>query len=218
MHDNSTGPAGPPALRLRRPGLRDPRLLLGLALVAVAVLTSTSLVARAGHTIPVYVATRDLVRGDVVDGPVLAVRDVRLPGDGEVYLRADAELPAGLVVIREVGAGELLPRAAVAESAQLSVRPVAVTPTAALPTGVVAGSLVDLWLVPDGGADASGEGPRELVTGLTVAQVSQPAGGFQIGSGVTVHVLVPVDDLAGVLAALAGDGSVEIVPVAGRQQ
>lgn len=218
MHDNSSGPAGPSALRLRRPGLRDPRLLLGLALVAVAVLTSTSLVARAGHTVPVYVVTRDLVRGDVVDASVLAVRDVRLPGDGEAYLRADAELPAGLVVIREVGAGELLPRAAVAESAQLSVRPVAVTPTTVLPTGVAAGSLVDLWLVPDGGADASGDGPRELATGLTVAEVSQPAGGFQIGSGVTVHVLVPVDDLAGVLAALAGDGSVEIVPVAGRQQ
>lgn len=218
MHDNSPGPTGPSAIRLRRPGLRDPRLLLGLALVAVAVLASTSLVVRAGHTVPVYVATRDLVRGDVVDAPSLAIRDVRLPGDGEAYLRADADLPTGLVAIREVGAGELVPRAAVAESAQLSVRPVAVTPTAALPAGVVAGSLVDLWLVPDGGADASGAGPRELASGLTVAEVSQPVAGFQIGSGVTVHVLVPVDDLAGVLAALAGDGSVEIVSVAGRQQ
>lgn len=203
--------ARPTAARLRRPGWRDPRLLVGVVLVAASVALGSWLVAAAGRTVPVYVADVVLVPGQVVDDTVLRVREVRLDSAADAYLPADEPVPADLVVTRTVGAGELVPRGALAPSADLKLRPVAVTGSGAL--GLAAGAQVDLWFVP---ADpVEGGEPRELATDLTVAEVSEPDGAFAVGTAVTAHVLVPVDQLAEVLTALAADGTVEVVPVPG---
>lgn len=220
-------PTSPAALRLRRPGWRDPRLLLGVVLVAGSVALGSSLVSAAGRTVPVYAADEALVPGDAVDAGALRVRDVRLGDAGDAYLPADVPLPDGLVVTRTVGAGELVPRAAVAPGADLGLRPVAIEPNGALPGGLVAGASVDVWFVPDSASDgpvvASGGAARAgaavepdlLVAGVTVAEVSEPSAGLAVGGAVTVHVLVPEADLPRVLAALAADGSVEVVLVPG---
>lgn len=233
MADQPHTPASPAAVRLRRPGWRDPRLLAGVVLVAVSVAMGSALVAAAGRTVEVYAAAEALVPGDPVDAGALRVREVRLGATEDAYLRADQPLPDGFVVTRTVGAGELLPRAAVAPEADLGLRPVAIEPDGALPAGLAAGALVDLWFVPDptdrasasavevgsgaagGTRAASPTEPALLVAGLTVAEVSEPRAGLAVGSAVTVHVLVPVTDLPTVLAALAGDGSVEVVLVPG---
>ena len=213
-------PVSPPALRLQRPGWRDPRLLLGVVLVAGSVALGSSLVSAAGRTVPVYVADGPLVAGEALEADRLSVEEVRLTASGEVYLRADAPLPEGVVVIRTVGPGELVPLSALGRSADLAVRPVAITPTTDLPSAVTEGSTVDLWFVPEKGsgteqaADEAGA-PAQLAAGLTVAEVSEPDGAFAVGSAVTVHVLVPVDELGPVLEALASRGSVEVVHVPG---
>jgi hypothetical protein len=190
-------------------------------LVAVSVVLGSSLVSAAGRTSPVYVADGPLVAGEPLTADRLLVREVRLTEDPDVYLSAAEPLPEDLVAIRTVGTGELVPLSAVAASADLDVRPVAVTPAGALSSGVVEGSRVDLWFVPDGtgaeddAAPAAGAAPRELAQALTVAEVSEPNGTFSVGSAVTVQVLVPVDELSTVLGALAADGSVEVVHVPG---
>lgn len=228
------GPPSPPAVRLRRPGWRDPRLLLGLVLVAGSVALGSSVVSAAARTVPVYVASGPLVPGDAVGPDVLAVREVGLGDVGAGYLRADEPLPDDLVATRTVAAGELVPVSAVAAGADLGLRPVAITPDGPLPAGLTEGAQVDLWFVPPppavaradvgvpgaaagDGLPAPGAGsPRELATSLVVAEVSQPRGGFSIGAaGATVHVLVPVDELSAVLAALASDGAVQVVLVPG---
>lgn len=219
-------PTSPAALRLRRPGWRDPRLLLGIVLVAGSVALGSTLVSAAGRTVPVYAAAEALVPGDVLDVDALRVRDVRLGDADDAYLPADVPLPEGLVVTRTVGAGELVPRSAVAPEADLGLRPVAIEPNGALPGGLDAGASVDLWFVPGsprGVATAAvgtarGDGavePEILVAGVTVAEVSEPRAGLAVGGAVTVHVLVPETDLPTVLAALAADGSVEVVLVPG---
>lgn len=220
-------PASPAALRLRRPGWRDPRLLLGVVLVAGSVALGSSLVSAAGRTVPVYAAADALVPGDVLDVGALRVRDVRLGDTDDVYLPADTPLPEGLVVTRTVGAGELVPRRAVAPDADLALRPVAIEPHGALPGALSAGASVDLWFVPRSpsevlGSAAGGSGPAAgaiepqlLVAGVIVAEVSEPRAGLAVGGAVTVHVLVPEADLPTVLAALAADGSVEVVLVPG---
>ncbi len=216
-------PTSPAALRLRRPGWRDPRLLLGVVLVAGSVALGSTLVTAAGRTVPIYAAAQALVPGDVVDTGALRVREVRLEDAGEVYLPAEAPVPDGLVVTRTVGAGELVPRSAVAAAADLALRPVAIELDGDPSRGLAPGARVDLWFVPSSGSDglataAAGEAaaqPEILVAGVTVAEVGEPRGGLAVGGGVTVHVLVPEADLPAVLAALAADGSVEVVLVPG---
>lgn len=204
----------PPAVRLRRPGWRDPRLLGGLVLVALSVALGGYAVAAAGRTVPVLATPAALVPGDVVDVDALVVREVRLAEAGDLYLRADRPAEGGLVAVRTVGPGEIVPLAALAPAAALDVRSVSVTSQAALSEQVVPGASVDLWFVPDAGDGAPAE-PRQLATALTVAEVSEPGGAFSVGGATVVHVLVPVDRLPEVLEALAGPGSVEVVPVVG---
>ncbi len=232
MVDQPQQPASPAATRLRRPGWRDPRLLAGVVLVAVSVALGSALVSSAGRTVPVYAAAEALVPGDDLDPAELRVREVRLGAAVGSYLRADEPLPEELVVTRTVGAGELVPVTALAPGPDLGLRPVAIVPDGALPRGLAAGAFVDLWFVPEvpttaaasapagstgtGGAPAiDPAAPELLVAGLTVAEVSEPRAGLAVGSAVTVHVLVPVADLPTVLAALAADGSVEVVLVPG---
>lgn len=202
--------SSPPALRLRRPGWRDPRLLLGVVLVAASVALGSWALGEAGRTTPVLVASGTLVPGASVEGAV-QLREVRMAGGVDAYLTPDDDL-VDLVVTRQVGEGELVPRAAVATATDLGLRPVALAPQRALPAAVTAGSTIELWHVPvpdDGGV------PELLVSGVTVAEVTDGGGAFSIGTGTTVQALVPVEDLPAVLAALAADGTVEIVLVSG---
>ena len=142
----------PPAVRLRRPGWRDPRLLGGLVLVALSVALGGYAVAAAGRTVPVLATPSALVPGDEVDLDALVVRQVRLAEAGDLYLRADRPGEGDLVAVRTVGPGEIVPRAALAPAAALDVRSVSVTSRAALSEQVVPGASVDLWFVPDAGA------------------------------------------------------------------
>lgn len=211
-------PPGPTATRLRRPGWRDTRFLLGIGLVAGSVALGATAVSAAARTVPVYAAAEALVPGDAVTSDALVVREVRLAESQDAYLRADRPLPGGLVAVRVVDDGELVPSAAVAASGDLGLRPVAITPDGALSDDVVAGATVDLWFVPADGAE-SGDGtaapPQQLAADLTVAEVTEAGSGFAAGSDATVQVLVPVDDLPDVLSALAAEGSVALVPFPG---
>lgn len=222
----------PPALRLQRPGWRDPRLLLGVVLVAASVALGSWLVSAAGRTTPVYVTHDTLVAGEALDAGRLQVRDVRLADGLDLYLSARERPTAGLVATRTIGAGEMVPLSAVAESTDLEVRPVAVPADGTLSTEVSEGSVVDLWFVPDPGATGTGyvevaadgsdpstqdldHAPRQLAAALTVSEVSAPEGALAVGARTTVHVLVPVGDLVPVLQALSAEGSVQVVHVPG---
>ena len=210
----------PVAARLRRPGWRDPRLLAGIAMVAASVALGSWVVRAAQHSVPVYVARTTTVPGQRLGAGGLTVADVRLSGaDLARYQRADQELPADAVALRVVQAGELLPRSAVGSATDLAVRPVSVPVTGVPPEAVRAGAQVDLWFTAavDRSATSSSTAPVpvQLASGLTVADVSKPAGAFAAGGTTTVHVLVPVTDLPKVLGALATDGAVEVVAVPG---
>ncbi|MFC8191324.1 hypothetical protein ACFUMH_06625 [Cellulomonas sp. NPDC057328] len=210
----------PTAVRLRRPGWRDPRLLVGLVLIAGSVALGSWAVGAAQRTVPVWVARDVLAPGDALGPDDLVLADVRLGAAADRYLRADADLPPDRVVLRTVDAGELVPLAAVGSADALAVRPVAVPLAGPASRGLVAGASVDVWWTPSG-ADAATDAapadaaPRQLSSALTVAEVSAPDGAFGTGGSRTVHVLVPTDDLPAVLAALAGDGVVDVVPVPG---
>lgn len=204
----------PVASRLRRPGWRDPRLLLGVALVGVSVALGAWAVGTAGRTVPVLVARDVIVPGDAVTVEDLEVREVRLGTATDAYLRP-GEVAGPLLATRTVGAGELVPRAALVTEAQSGLRAVAVTPRGPVSRDVVPGALVELWLVPAAQEDAEEVMPRLLVDAATVAEVAEPTGAFTAGGSVSVHVLVPVESLPDVLGATASGGTIEVVPLPG---
>ncbi|MDF2808207.1 MAG: hypothetical protein K0S43_3153 [Cellulosimicrobium sp.] len=214
-----------PAARLRRPGWKDPRLLVGIVVVALSVALGSWAVSTASRTVTVYAAGTALTPGTPVTAADVRTVEVRLGTQTERYLLAEDGLPEEAVVLRTVPAGELVPASSLGAAADLAVRPVAVPVTTGLSERIVAGAAVDVWFVPEApatgaGAEPAGAGedvpqPEMLVGAVTVAQVDEGDGTLVAGGPVTVHVLVDVDDLPVVLAAVAGDGTIALVPVGG---
>lgn len=215
--DRPAAAAGTPpeARRSRRPGWRNPRLVLGLLLVAAAVVAGARVVAAADDTVPVWAAAEALPAGAEVGADDLRRRDVRFPdaATAAAYLSAAEPLPTGSRVDRPVAAGDLLPRSAVAaapEAALVEV-PLAVG-TDDLPATVRQGSVVDVWVVPDPAAgaerpagSAEGEAVRVL-EGVEVVAVPGVSDGLAPSSTRQVILGVPEDrsdELAPALGALA---------------
>ncbi len=207
----------PVASRLRRPGWRDPRLVTGLVVVALSVALGSWVVSAASRTVPVFVADGALTPGEPLTADVLRTADVRLGAGTGRYLPADEPLPDGLVVLRVVDDGALVPLTAL--GADADVRSVAVPVASGLSDRIRAGAVVDLWFVPDvpvtheAGADRPE--PATLATDVVVEQVDAQDGAIVVDGTVTLHVLVPGDALPTVLAALSDAGTVSVVPVAG---
>lgn len=206
----------PQAARLRRPSWRDARLLIGLLLVLGSVLLGARVVAAADDTVPVWAADDVLAPGSSLDGKVHPVQ-VQLADVGGSYFDATQPLPAGLVVQRAVGRGELVPRTATVPAAAWDRRPVTIPLDGPAPAGVVRGAQVDLWMSPrDRAAGADAYGPaRLMVTAADVSEVSAEGGPLSAGRAATVQVMLRADRLAPVLDALANEARLAVVPVPG---
>lgn len=212
-------PQAPDATRSRRPGWRNPRLLLGLVLVAGSVVLGARVVAAADDTVPVWVAARDLPTGALIETASLERRDVRFP-DAETaaaYLSAEQALPEGSRVDRPVDAGDLVPRGAVAEAPEepLVEVPLSVA-TDDLPQTVRQGSVIDVWVTPDptsGTVRPGREGRAQRVL-AEVEVVAVPGTSETLAPAQTRQVILGVpadrtDELASALGLLA-DGRVVV--------
>lgn len=185
MSSNLGSSAPPPAVRAATPGWRDPRLWIGAAIVAVSVIAGARLMAAADDSVPVWAVASDLGPGDTVTADDLVARQVRFtdPDQLDTYFPADAELPADLSLRRAVGAGELLPRAAVGAAAEGETLHLPVAVDAALvPPSVRSGSVVDVYLsgaTTEDGAAAPGRG-RAVLSGVTVVDAPPLDEGFAV--------------------------------------
>lgn len=225
-HTGSTEDVDSPwARRLQQARWRDPRLLLGVLLVLVSVLAGARLLAAADDYALVWAAKRDLPVGAALAQPDLQARAVRFrdQGDADRYLSAEQPL-AGAVLARPLGAGELVPAAALAAPGQSSFDelPLAVAQTAA-PVDLREGDVVDVWVVPSadsvgasgariGNRDGATSAAKEVLSSVVV--VSAGGDTTMLGSSGVRTVVVGVDDahgpLSSVLPALAA-GDVVLV-------
>ena len=82
--------AAPRATRSRPPGWRNPRLLLGIVLLAASVLVGARLMAAADDTVGVWVVARDLPAGATLADGDVERRQIRFPdgGTADRYLSA----------------------------------------------------------------------------------------------------------------------------------
>ena len=192
-------------------------------LVGGAVALGTWVMTAAQETTGVYVTSNAVAPGDRVSAQQLSVVQVRGEHIHEHYLIADETLPAEAVALRVLAAGEFIPRSAIGDAQLMLDRPIAIPMSTSLSKNVTAGSLADLWFVPDVSATVSNGAspeeaptsePRQLAAGLVVAEITENSG-LMARSGLSVHVLVPTDLLPAVLGALAAPGTVSLVPVPG---
>ena len=207
------------AARLRRPSWRDGRLLVGIVLVLASVALGARVVALADDTVPVYAARTELPPGTALTPDGLVVARARITGTGVRYLEAASPLPAGRILLRHVGAGELVPLSAVGTVASLTTRPVTVPLDGAPPAGLVTGALADVWASersPGSGAGAPQYvAPRRIAREVEVFHVAEESGSLSAAAGSSVEVLLDETELPVVLDALANEARTAVVPVPG---
>lgn len=213
-----SGEQGATARRVRRPAWNDARLLVGAALVLLSVAGGARLVASVQETTPVYAAGEVLVPGERVDPEDLVVVDVRLADGAGRYVDAEQDWPGELYAVRVVGPGELLPRGAVGSERQVRDRTVTVPVDPAAVQGLQVGASVDVW-VSARDEEAVGEryqAPTLVLQEAMVAGLPQERGALGVGtSSAAVQVVVPQQEVAGVIAAVDQGGKVTLVPGAG---
>ena len=213
-HRPETG--APPATRSRRPGWRNPRLLLGLVLVAASVIVGARLMAAADDTVGVWVVARDLPAGATLGVGDVERRQIRFPDadTADRYLASDNDLPDASTLNRPVSAGELLPRSALATESgpDLVEVPVSVV-SDDLPATVRQGSVVDIWVAPKVSAVA-GRTPKAVPVLTDVVVVAVPRSSNTLAPESTRQVIVGVpasrsDDLGTALGSIS-DGRVVV--------
>ncbi len=190
----------PSAARARRPGWRDPRLWIGIAIVAASVLVGARVLAAADDTEAVWALRADAGDGETLTEDDLVSVRVRFQDADELdrYFRVDDTLPGDLQLERSLGEGELLPRAAVGDADAADTRqvPLAVPPEQ-LPPSVGPGSTVDVYLVA--GTPAGGGAPAatrtKVLEEVTVVDVASPEEGLGAGGVQQVVVAVPTAEV-----------------------
>lgn len=115
--------------------------------MALSVVAGSRLLAAADDTVIVWAAAEDLAGGAEVNADDLEARRVRFaePADLERYFTSDDPLPEDVRLVRGVGRGELLPRAAVGTTADADVLELPI-PVDLVPDSVGPGSVVNVYV------------------------------------------------------------------------
>lgn len=210
-------PRSPAAIRLRRAGWRDPRLALGLLLVAVSTLIGARVVAAADESVPVWV-TADAVRAgdEVADVDLVPGRALLTDGaSATTYLGTGTE-PAG-VFDRDLEAGELLPAGALeAPGAQTRTDVPLSVEVGAAPVNLAVGDVVDVWVVPTDDTAVRPSAAQRVLRGVPVTVAGEVDALGSAGRQVVVRLAETRSArlLGDVLGAI-GNGRVVLVRVGG---
>jgi hypothetical protein len=210
---------GPSPRRVRPPRWLDLRLILGVLLVLGSVLLGARVVSAADATVPVWAVAADLAAGSELTTADLVPVDVRLDDAADAYVSAGTH-PEGWTLGRAVRAGELLPRSALEESADL-VHLALPVQSGYVPPALQRGELVDVYAVADpaaGAAAAAGDDAEESAVTLVVSRAPvQAISGRSEGvlssttTAVQVVVAIAADTAPDVLAAVGGRPLVVVV-------
>ena len=223
----------PPATRLRQPSWTDARLVAGVLMVLLAVLGGAAAISAADKSVEVWAVRRSLTAGTTLAKDDLTARRVRLYGaDKQRYLDAHLASPAGQVLVRDLGEGELLPKAAIKAGDPRARRLVGLPLTRAHALGgtVRHGDRVDVLATRK--TTGGGYTTYAVVRDVLVSEVNKPSGGFGAGGGNDFVVLIEVDpdqvlaiaaaiqsaqlDLSLVVRGADGPGDVGSEPVQAR--
>jgi hypothetical protein len=196
----------PQARRHHRPGWRDPRILVGVVIVALSVLLGVKVLASADDTVGVWALRKDLPAGTRVDAGEVDRVEIRFASRdaADRYLSADDPLPPDSVLQRAVGQGELLPRKALAGADEALVEVPVSVEVDEVPATVKEGSVVDIWVTPQTATTAEKLADATLVLDDVVV-VKAPRGADTLAPTGTRQIIVGVTaDQAGKLGPALG--------------
>lgn len=205
-------PARPePPSRPRR--VTDPRLFIGLALVLASVAGVVGIVAVSDDGVEVYAAPRLLVEGERVSTDDLQLRVVGLGAESDRYLRPEHVEQGAIIVSRTVGAGELVPLAAVGDERSTAATTVVVALASPLGATVGPGDTLDLWSAPaiEGGRFGA---PSVIASGAQLVRMISAEGIVTSTEVARVELLVPRRDVARILHAQANRDALSAIPTA----
>ncbi len=190
----------------------DARFLLGILLVAASIAGVWFVVSASRQTVPAFAAARTIVSGEEISRGDLRTVEVALGQVGEAYLEPEA-LVDGLVATRTIEAGELVPRSSVGDASSVRTTSVVLRSAVDVPGSVEPGSVVEVWAAPlieRGTYDV----PRILVADATVVTVTRDDS--MIGGGAAaLEVVIPRADVPAMLAAIADQSALSVVPTSG---
>lgn len=192
--------------RLRGVGRRvDPRLIVGLILVAVSVIGTVGLVTASDRTVAVYALRADLGRGQSVSADDLVESEVALGSLTRGYLRVGS-LPKGdLVLTRALRAGELVPRSAIEPMTATTTASVVLQVSGPIADGILPGAFVQIWALAS--SPTAEEGATVLAGEAEVRRLLESDGLLSSNGDVAVEVILSRDAVPGVLQAQGrGDG------------
>lgn len=199
----------PTATRTPPPGWRDPRLWVGVLIVAASVVAGARLIGAADDSVTVWTAAADLAPGETVTGEDLVATRVRFGSEEDLarYLLTDDALPQEAVAVAGVGEGELVPRSALGGAEGSDTIDVSVSiPGEQVATTIDDGAVVDVYLL-----SAPGTATRADKVLEDVVVIDAPAPAEQLaatGAGRQLVLAVPADqerEIGAVLAAARDD-------------
>lgn len=200
------------ASRASRPGWRDPRLWIGIAVVTVSVLAGARLLSTSDQYDAVWVVAADHAAGDTLGPGDLTATRVRFAdaADRDRYVSADRPVSEDLRLTRAVGAGELLAAAALGPAGAEEILTVPLSLSAqAVPPGLGPGDRVDVWVT-----DPDRNGPAVRVL-REVSVLAVASGRSELGEGGDRQLVLALDAAAadglGAALALVSRGDVTVV-------
>ena len=195
--------------------LRDPRFLIGVALIVISALIGAWAVESGTRGYNLYEATRPLPLGtELHEGDVRVVS--AHPATPSAYVRAQKGQLEG-VLIRSVGPGELLPVSAISHDPPHTAR-VVIHSERPLPRGVSVGDRVDVWALQKGNVHTHEAASSSVITRrAVVVGIAEPHAGLTIRNGVSVDVTLDIKQLPTVMDAIAGEIPLMLVPAIGGE-
>lgn len=199
----------PAARRAGRPGWRDPRLVLGVLVVAVSVLAGASLLGTDEDTAAVWSARKDLPAGTRLTVDLVRQRAVHFPDRADLARYLTGPLPEGEMLSRPVGSGELVPRGALGGSARHLVEVPLRVDVDDVPATVREGSTVDVWVAPRDVSPGDSQRARRVLAEVVVVRL--PRVGSSLAPETSRQVIVAVPPGAPLADALGATSTGRVV-------
>lgn len=200
------------APRIRPPGWRDPRLMIGVLLVALSVTGVVALVQSVDERRGYWAASTDIIPGAKVTAEDFHVVQASMAEAADQYWVADRELPPEFLVSSTILQGELLPQRQVAESDPDGRQQVGVRVSEDMPASVSAGSRVDVWVAAASEDGRGYEEPAKMISNAEVIGTDDNTSAFAAANSTTVYVMLSQDAVPAVLDAQANDAKIALVP------